>query len=55
MEQYLKNIIGIIQRSNLPGLKIGGAEISKKNCGFIINNGNASASDVLALIDIIKK
>lgn len=49
-----KNVNGLIQKNGLSGLKIGGAEISKKNCGFIINNGNASAFDVIALINIIK-
>ncbi|MBR6779216.1 MAG: UDP-N-acetylmuramate dehydrogenase [Clostridia bacterium] len=45
----------IIDRLGLKGLKIGGAEISKKHAGFIINTDNATARDVLTLIEIIKE
>ena len=35
--------------------KIGGAEVSTKHAGFIVNSGNATAKDVLDLIEYIKK
>jgi UDP-N-acetylmuramate dehydrogenase len=44
----------LIDRAGLKGLSVGGAEVSKKHAGFIVNAGGASANDVLRLIDIIK-
>ena len=43
-----------IDLCGLKGLQIGGAEISKKHAGFIINNGDAKQIDVLALIKYIE-
>ncbi len=40
----------MIQDSELQGTRIGGAEVSKKHAGFIVNVENASASDYIALI-----
>jgi len=40
----------LIQDSELQGTRIGGAEVSKKHAGFIVNVENASASDYIALI-----
>tara|TARA_Y100001980_G_C14553702_1_gene339308 strand:+ start:2285 stop:3235 length:951 start_codon:yes stop_codon:yes gene_type:complete len=45
----------LIDNVGLKGLRIGGAEISQKHANFIVNHGNAIASDVLELIKIIKK
>lgn len=44
----------LIDGCGLRGRKYGDAEISQKHTNFILNNGNASADDVLALIDIMK-
>lgn len=44
----------LIERSGLKGLKVGGAEISNKHANFILNKGNARASDILELIAIAK-
>lgn len=46
---------GLIEDAGLKGYSIGGAEVSKKHAGFIINTGGATAADVLALIEYIKK
>ncbi|MGQ9856768.1 MAG: UDP-N-acetylmuramate dehydrogenase [Fervidobacterium sp.] len=43
-----------IESLGLKGYQIGGAQISEKHAGFIINRGNAKASDVLELIDYVK-
>ena len=45
----------LIDDAGLKGYKIGGAEVSLKHSGFIINTGNATAKDVLQLIEYIKK
>lgn len=44
----------LIEDAGLKGYRIGGAEVSEKHAGFIINTGGASAADVLALIEYIK-
>lgn len=40
----------LIQDSDLQGTRIGGAEVSRKHAGFIVNVENASATDYIALI-----
>lgn len=42
----------LIDDSGLRGMKIGGAQVSDKHCGFIINIGNATAKDVKELIEV---
>jgi len=44
----------IIEDQGLKGRAIGGAYVSPEHANFIINGGNASASDVLALISLVK-
>lgn len=44
----------IIDELGLKGFKIGGAEISSKHAGFIVNKGNATAGDVQNLVEYIK-
>lgn len=45
----------LIEQCELKGFAIGGAEVSKKHAGFVINNGNATCSDVLNLISHIQQ
>ncbi len=40
----------LIEQNNLKGASVGGAEVSVKHAGFIINKGNATADDVKKLI-----
>lgn len=44
-----------IEKAGLMGERIGGAAVSLKHAGFIVNLGGATAADVLALIDRIKE
>lgn len=45
----------LIEECGLKGESIGGAQVSEKHSGFIINTGNATASDVKQLVEIIKE
>ena len=45
----------LIDECGLKGYKIGGAKISEKHAGFIINEGNATAKDVIDLIKYVKE
>ncbi|ORT99725.1 UDP-N-acetylenolpyruvoylglucosamine reductase [Anaerovibrio sp. JC8] len=40
----------LIDSTGLKGLQVGGAQISTKHAGFVVNSGNATAQDVLDLI-----
>lgn len=45
----------LIQNAGLSGFSIGGAMVSPKHSGFVINTGDACAQDVLDLIEYIQK
>ena len=45
----------LIDECGLKGYAIGDAEVSSKHAGFIVNKGNATAKDILDLIDYVKK
>ncbi|MEN6325209.1 MAG: UDP-N-acetylmuramate dehydrogenase [Syntrophomonas sp.] len=45
----------MIEELGLKGYQIGGAQVSTKHAGFIINAGNATANDILVLIAYIQK
>ena len=45
----------LIEDVGLKNKNIGGALISPKHANFIVNNGNATAKDVISLIELIKK
>ena len=44
----------LIEDCGLKGVRIGGAEVSEKHAGFIVNRGGATAADVRALIELIR-
>lgn len=45
----------LIMKSGLRGYQIGGARVSDKHCGFIVNTGNASYEDVRDLIAYVQE
>ena len=45
----------LIEQCGLKGFSIGGAEVSTKHAGFVINKGNATCRDVMDLIQHIQK
>ena len=44
----------LIENCGLKGYRIGGAEVSEKHAGFIVNRGNATASDVMHLVEHVQ-
>ena len=44
----------LVQDSGLRGFSVGGAMVSEKHTGFIINTGGATAKDVLELIEAVR-
>ncbi len=45
----------LIMDAGLRGYRVGGAMVSEKHCGFVINTGNATAKDVLQLIKDVQR
>ena len=45
----------LIDDAGLRGYRVGGAMVSEKHCGFVINYDNATATDVLNLIEDVQK
>ena len=45
----------LIEYCGLKGMKAGGAQVSEKHAGFIVNTGSATSEDVLKLIGIIQE
>ncbi len=45
----------LIDDAGLRGYRVGGAMVSEKHCGFVINYDNATATDVLNLINDVQK
>lgn len=44
----------LIQDSGCKGMRVGGARVSPKHAGFVINEGNATAGDALRLIRLVQ-
>ena len=45
----------LIEQCGLKGRRVGGAQVSEKHAGFIVNTGGATCQDVLGLIAVIQK
>ena len=44
----------LIEDAGLRGLSIGGAQVSELHCGFIINKKDATATDILQLMEVVQ-
>lgn len=44
----------LIMDAGLRGFSVGGAQVSEKHCGFVINKGDATAADVTALMEAVQ-
>jgi len=45
----------LIEQAGLKGFRVGGAQVSEKHAGFIVNAGGATAKDVMALITEVQR
>ena len=45
----------LIDQCGLKGLTVGGAQVSEKHCGFVINRDHATASDIAGLCGTVQK
>ena len=45
----------LIMDAGLRGYQVGDAQVSEKHCGFVFNRGNATAADVLTLIENVRE
>ena len=45
----------LIMEAGLAGVSVGGAQVSEKHCGFVVNQGHATAADIRELIQKEKK
>ncbi len=45
----------LIDQAGLRGLRVGGAQVSEKHTGFIVNTGGATAKDVLTLMEQVRE
>lgn len=45
----------LIDQAGLKGARVGGAQVSEKHAGFIVNTGGATCQDVLGLIDLCRR
>ena len=45
----------LIEKTGLKGMTVGGAQVSEKHAGFLINVGGATCADVLALIEQVQE
>ena len=45
----------LIEQAGMRGFRLGGAQVSEKHCGFVINRGEATAEDVISLCRHVQK
>ena len=45
----------LIEEAGLSGVSVGGARVSEKHCGFLINSGDATSADIYRLIRLVQE
>ena len=45
----------LIQDAGLRGFQVGGAQVSEKHCGFVINRDHATSADICNLMDQVSE
>ena len=45
----------LIEQAGLRGFAVGGAQVSEKHCGFVVNRGNATAADIRSLMEQVQQ
>lgn len=45
----------LIMDSGLRGARVGGASVSEKHCGFVVNDRGGTAADVLGVIELVRR
>lgn len=45
----------LIDEAGLRGVSVGGAQVSEKHCGFIVNKDNATAAEIVELMELVQK
>jgi len=45
----------LIEGAGLKGYRVGGAQVSEKHCGFVVNTGGATATDILTVIRDVRQ
>lgn len=45
----------LIDECGLRGFTVGGAQVSEKHCGFVVNRGGATSADILTLLDRVRQ
>ena len=45
----------LIEQAGLKGLRVGGAQVSEKHAGFVVNTGGATAADILRLMEQVQQ
>ena len=45
----------LIDEAGLRGYRVGGAQVSEKHCGFVVNAGGATARDIIELIENVQQ
>lgn len=45
----------LIEDSGLRGFQVGGAQVSEKHCGFVVNKNNASSADIRSLMEQVQQ
>ena len=56
MQEYMGQFAGkLIEDCGLRGFRVGGAAISEKHCGFVVNLGNATCADVVSLTEQVRQ